>query len=153
MRIRSPLVKKESCYDCDGFSEKVPKEEKKSESGSVEENISRSPDPVEMKDLSYYFKTVDYDFLTKDESESEEEVLADSDRDEKDRGYNFVVMERSRTVTNPKVPQKAYFKSKGVKNLRIPSPSRRSVLRNPNFPVAAISKLALKTYNKIQVCN
>ncbi|KAK1366856.1 hypothetical protein POM88_042417 [Heracleum sosnowskyi] len=143
----SPLVKKDLCNDCDGFSkskedEKVCRspEEVLEEDSESENEICRSPE--EVKGLSYYYDPEVYGDLSEDESESDEDLI--EDRDEHDWGFSFVVKKRSRTVTNPKIPEKKYFKSDGSESRSI-----FPVLHDPDFPLAELSKLALKTYNTI----
>ncbi|KAK1366893.1 hypothetical protein POM88_042454 [Heracleum sosnowskyi] len=138
----SEMKEDEFGSDCDGISEKVlAAGDSESESESESENeICRSPE--EVKGLSYYYDPEVYGDLSEDE-ESDEDLI--EDRDEHDWGFSFVVKKRSRTVTNPKIPEKKYFKSDGSESRSI-----FPVLHDPDFPLAELSKLALKTYNTIR---
>ncbi|KAK1366851.1 hypothetical protein POM88_042412 [Heracleum sosnowskyi] len=78
------------------------------------------------------------------EPESEEELLRECDRNEIDHGYNYVLKKRFRALTNFKNPEKVYYKS-GTHYYPIDH-----VLHDPKYPLATLTKLALKTYNDIQ---
>lgn len=116
--------------------EESESDEEESESDD-EENDKFSPTPGEDYDWDGF-----PEFLCPVEgSESDEEVILDSDRHELDRGFNFVVSE-SRTVTNPRRPLKTYI----PRNRKQCS----SVLYNLDYPLATLTKLALATYNEIR---
>ncbi|KAK1366854.1 hypothetical protein POM88_042415 [Heracleum sosnowskyi] len=142
MSSSSPVDEKESCFLgagklFDKSSDEDSEEEKK--------HIRRSP--VYIKRYSDYVKLKLCDIKVKNkepEQESDEELLRECQRKEVDHGYNYVLKKRFRAITNPINPQKVYYKS------GIDSGRTRHVLHDPDYPLATLSKLALKTYNDIQ---
>lgn len=79
-----------------------------------------------------------------DQEESDEELVPETEFHEVDWDAKFVLRKRWRTITNPTVPRKVYFKHDETDDYIT------NVLRDPEYPLVTFSKSAIEIYNAIQ---